>query len=107
MFGWRCGWVAGPAELIQALLVVHEHAVGSATSVAQAGALAALQLDASAIQPTLDQYRRARDVMVEGLKRIPGIRVHTPEGGSSVSGRSCSAGGTRCPATTRCPRAAA
>jgi aspartate aminotransferase len=81
MFGWRVGWVAGPAELIQALLVVHEHAVGSATSVAQAGALAALQLDASAIQPTLDQYRQARDVMVEGLKGTPGITVHTPEGG--------------------------
>jgi aspartate aminotransferase len=81
MFGWRIGWVAGPAELIQALLVVHEHAVGSATSVAQAGALAALHLDASAIQPTLDQYRQARDVMVEGLKGISGITVHTPEGG--------------------------
>ena len=81
MFGWRVGWVVGPEALIQAILVVHEHAVGSATSFAQAGALAALQLDESAVRPVLDQYRQVRDVMVEGLNRTPGITAHTPEGG--------------------------
>jgi aspartate/methionine/tyrosine aminotransferase len=81
MFGWRVGWVTGPEDVIAQVLVVHEHAVGSATSFAQAGALAALQLDRSAIQTTVDQYRRARDVMVEGLNRIPGISTLRPEGG--------------------------
>jgi len=81
MFGWRVGWVAGPEDVIAQILIVHEHAVGSAASFAQAGALAALQVDPSVIQATVDQYRRARDVMVDGLNRIPGISVLKPEGG--------------------------
>ena len=81
MFGWRVGWVAGPEDVVAQILIVHEHAVGSTASFAQAGALAALQVDRSVIQATVDQYRRARDVMVDGLNRIPGFSVLRPEGG--------------------------
>lgn len=80
MFGWRVGWIAGPAEIVGEMLKVHQHVVACATAIAQAGALAAVRLDPKYIASTVEQYRQARDAMLAELATVPRLSAHKPEG---------------------------
>jgi len=49
-------------------------------TVGQLAADAAYRMDPSYFDPIRDEYRRRRDLVVDGLRRIPGTRFHVPEG---------------------------
>ena len=80
MFGWRVGWIAGPADIVGEMLKVHQHVVACATAIAQAGALAAVRLERDYIAATVNQYNGARDALLAELATIPRIAAHKPEG---------------------------
>lgn len=63
--GWRLGYAAGPAEVIEKMTMLQQFSFVCAPSPAQAAGLAALSLD---IRPYVDEYRRKRDFVYEGLK---------------------------------------
>lgn len=80
MFGWRVGWVTGPAPVIAQMLKIHQHVVACATTLAQVGGLAAVCLPQSVARAIADGYEPSRDIMVTGLSSIAGIRVYRPQG---------------------------
>ena len=83
MTGWRLGWAVGPAELISAMSSYQSHTTSNASSISQAAALAALtdlENSAASVEEMLSHYRARRDVMVEALTAIPGVRCGMPEG---------------------------
>jgi aspartate/methionine/tyrosine aminotransferase len=80
MFGWRVGWAMGPKEIITQMLNIHQHSVACSTSFAQAGAIAAVKLGQEAIDPTLRQYKEARDLLVDELNLIRGFSCRKPSG---------------------------
>ena len=49
-------------------------------TVGQLAADAAYRMDPSYFVPIKEEYRRRRDVLVSGLRKIPGITFHVPEG---------------------------
>ncbi len=49
-------------------------------TVGQLAADAAYRMDPSYFTPIRDEYRRRRDVLVEGLRRIPGVTFNVPDG---------------------------
>jgi len=49
-------------------------------SLEQIGALAAYRMDRSYFSAVQEEYQRRRDVLYEGLKDIPGIVMHRPQG---------------------------
>jgi aspartate aminotransferase len=49
-------------------------------SVDQRAALAAYRMDRSYFRPVREEYQRRRDVLYEGLKDVPGIIMHKPQG---------------------------
>jgi aspartate aminotransferase len=49
-------------------------------TVAQQVALAGYRLDPSYFGPVIDEYRRRRDALVDGLNAIPGVWTYRPEG---------------------------
>jgi len=49
-------------------------------TVEQKAALAAYRMGLDYFQPVRDEYERRRDVLYEGLKDIPGIVIHKPQG---------------------------
>jgi aspartate aminotransferase len=49
-------------------------------TVGQLAADAAYRMDPGYFAPIRDEYRKRRDVLVEGLKKIPGVTFHVPEG---------------------------
>ena len=81
MTGWRIGWLAGDAEVMQAALVLHGYVVTCASSISQKAALAAWTDEAAAAR---EEYRaifhRRRDHLLGLLRNELGLRCVTPEG---------------------------
>jgi aspartate aminotransferase len=80
MTGWRIGYVAGPKELVSTVNAIQSQVTTSACTLSQWAAIEALDGDQSYIEENNREYRRRRDVVMEGLGAIPGIECNTPRG---------------------------
>lgn len=65
MTGWRLGFVAGPKEIIQAMVTNQQYVFSSVNSVAQKAGLLALDYNTDAL---IETYKKKRDLIYEGLK---------------------------------------
>jgi len=79
MTGWRIGYAAGPANLINGLLRVHQFMVMSAPTVAQYASLEALMSGEPYVQKMVAEYDRRRKLLVSGLNQI-GLATFEPKG---------------------------
>ena len=79
MTGWRIGYACGPADIIEAMMKIHQYAIMCAPTVAQEAALEALRNGEKSARSMRDSYRERRDVFVSGLNRI-GLECLLPHG---------------------------
>lgn len=76
MTGWRVGYCAGPAEIIQAMaLILQQYSRGPATFVQHAAA-AALRGDQSFVRTMNAAYQSRRDRVVAALRGLPSVALH-------------------------------
>ena len=80
MTGWRIGWSIAPERLSKALDTVQGQSTTNATAIAQHAALAALTGPQGDVEKMRLAFQARRDVMVEGLRSIPGVSCRVPEG---------------------------
>ncbi len=80
MTGWRVGYAAGPAPLLKAMNTVQSQSVTSVAAPMQAAALAALTGPQDCIAQFRTAFERRRDLVVTGIKTIPGLSLAPPEG---------------------------
>ena len=80
MTGWRIGYGAGPAELIKPMVKLQSQSTSNPSSVAQAGALEALNGPQEFIAERTAEFQNRRDALVPQLNAIPGLSCHTPDG---------------------------
>ncbi|NLX75714.1 MAG: pyridoxal phosphate-dependent aminotransferase [Synergistaceae bacterium] len=80
MTGWRIGYVIGKAEYIKTLTKIHQNLSTCATSFAQVGAAVALNECDQFTLDMVEEFRQRRDIIVAGLKEIPGVECNTPMG---------------------------
>jgi len=81
MTGWRVGYCAAPATVIQSMfLALQQSSRGPATFVQDAAA-AALAGPQECVQTMRDEYARRRQQVLTSLAGIPRVRVLPPEGG--------------------------
>jgi aspartate aminotransferase len=80
MTGWRIGYAAGPAPLIQAMTTVQSQSTSNACSVSQWAAVAALTGPQDCVAEARAAFRRRRDLVVARLNACPGIECPEPEG---------------------------
>jgi aspartate aminotransferase len=80
MTGWRLGYAAAPASFMSEMLKVQEHSVTTATSFAQVGGVAALTGPQEPIAGMVDEFSRRREIVVEGLNKLPGVECLPPDG---------------------------
>jgi len=80
MTGWRVGYVLARPELIQAMLKLQSHCTSNPTSIAQKAAVEALRGPQDSVKQMLSEYRRRRDFIVDGLRKIPGVSCPMPQG---------------------------
>jgi aminotransferase len=79
MTGWRLGFLAAPAELVQVMLKIHQYTIMCAPHMLQHGALEALRNTYSEVVNMRNSYRRRRNYMVQSLNKM-GLECHTPGG---------------------------
>ncbi|MFL5627940.1 MAG: aminotransferase class I/II-fold pyridoxal phosphate-dependent enzyme [Ktedonobacteraceae bacterium] len=79
MTGWRIGYVAAPAHILEAMLKVHQYAIMCAGTAPQEAAIEALRNGEDDVQVMYTDYARRRRMFVDGLNRI-GLPCCEPHG---------------------------
>jgi aspartate aminotransferase len=80
MTGWRLGYAMGPAAIIKQMQKLQSQSTSNPTSIIQKAAVAALRDSQACVAEMREDYIRLRGKIVEGLRQIPGIECHQPDG---------------------------
>ena len=80
MTGWRLGFGAFPSPLVEPVTRLVINSVSCTSSFSQRAILAALTGPWEPVQAMIDEFHKRRDIIVEGLNRIPGISCIEPAG---------------------------
>ena len=81
MTGWRLGWVAGDATVIQSMLVLHGYVTTCASTVSQKAALAAWSEEAEAARAGFRKtFKARRDHLLGLIDTELGLRAVCPDG---------------------------
>ena len=79
MTGYRLGYACGPAELIEAMMKIHQYTMLCASSMGQKAAIEALARPDSDIGEMVNEYRRRRNFIATSFADM-GIECHRPLG---------------------------
>jgi aspartate aminotransferase len=80
MTGWRIGYAAGPANLIEAMGTIQSQSTSNPTSISQVAAEAALTGDQSFIDRMCTEFRQRHDYVVSELNKIEGVECLNTDG---------------------------
>jgi aspartate aminotransferase len=81
MTGWRVGYSVLPRDLVPTVNLFMNSSVSSTSTFCQLAAVEAFTDETSEmVQNMVQEFRRRRDVFVDGLNSIPGIRCLRPHG---------------------------
>ncbi|MBA2653252.1 MAG: pyridoxal phosphate-dependent aminotransferase [Tatlockia sp.] len=80
MTGWRIGYAAGPAPLIDAMKTVQSQSTSNPCSIAQKAAVAALNGGTESVEKMVAAFHQRHDFVVERLYEMPGIEVIPADG---------------------------
>jgi aminotransferase len=80
MTGWRIGYLTGPAPMLEVMAPVQEAMASCVNSATQRAALAAIRGPQDCVETMRQAYQRRRDLVVERLSRVPGVRCPRPDG---------------------------
>jgi aminotransferase len=79
MTGWRIAYVAGRADLIEAIMKAHQYVMMSAPTIAQYAALEAMVNGEEDVRGMIAEYDRRRRLIVDGFNAI-GMKCFEPRG---------------------------
>jgi len=80
MTGWRVGYGVFPEELVEPITRLVTNSVSCAPAFTQIATMTALEAPQESVTSMVAEFKRRRDVLVEGLNRIPGIFCPMPKG---------------------------
>jgi aspartate aminotransferase len=80
MTGWRLGYGVMPAALAEHLTRLMVNSNSCTASFVQLAGIAALQGDQAPVASMVAEFKRRRDLLVDGLNALPGVRCARPRG---------------------------
>ena len=80
MTGWRLGFTLAPSALIKQFQKLQSQSTSNPTSIVQKAAVAALNGSQECVAEMRKDYIRLREIIVGGLREIPGLKVNQPDG---------------------------
>ncbi len=80
MTGWRLGYVAAPAEVIEQMAKIMMYSSACIPSFIQKAAVRALTSEQSFFDSVLEEYRRRRDTLCSVLAESPHLSFKKPQG---------------------------
>jgi aminotransferase len=79
MTGFRIGYACGPAEIIEAMMKVHQYSMLCASIISQEAAFEAIRHGKADTEEMREQYRLRRNFIVKAFNQI-GLNCHLPRG---------------------------
>ena len=79
MTGWRIGYVAAPAHILDAMLKIHQYTIMCASTMSQAAALEAVLHGEADVKAMVASYEQRRRLSVDGMNRV-GLPCYEPGG---------------------------
>lgn len=80
MTGWRIGGVTGPEDVIAKMGLLLETTTSCVSPFIQEAAIEALTGSQVPIDNMVIEFRKRRDLLIEGLNTLPGVRCIIPKG---------------------------
>ncbi|MCK6641133.1 MAG: pyridoxal phosphate-dependent aminotransferase [Bacteroidia bacterium] len=80
MTGWRGGVLAAPLWIAKACDKMQGQFTSATSSITQKAMHAAMKMDPSSTHGMRDAFKRRRDLVLAGLKEIPGMKTNVPDG---------------------------
>ena len=80
MTGWRLGYGVMPPALAEHVARLMVNSNSCTASFVQLAGIAALQGDQAPVARMVAEFKRRRDLLVDGLNRLPGVRCARPRG---------------------------
>ena len=80
MTGWRLGYAVMPPELVDPVVGLIVNSVSCTPAFTQYAGIEALTGPQDSIPRMVDEFRKRRDLIVDGLNKIPGISCLLPKG---------------------------
>ena len=80
MTGWRLGYGVMPKQIAEAVCLLMVNCVSHTASFTQRAGIEALTGPQDSVTTMVGEFKRRRDVIVEGLNRIPGFSCARPGG---------------------------
>lgn len=80
MTGWRVGYIAAPIEIAKACTKLQGQMTSGVCTIAEAASIAALNESNEASLAMTAEFKKRRDMMLELLREIPGLKMATPPG---------------------------
>ncbi len=80
MTGWRIGYIGAPLLIAQACDKMQGQFTSGACSIAQMASLEAVSANPSVTFGMRDAFKHRRDVVLNLLNQIPGLKTNTPDG---------------------------
>jgi aspartate/methionine/tyrosine aminotransferase len=80
MTGWRLGYGVFPQPLADKMGLLLTHSVGCTATFTQWAGLEAIRGPQDEAEAVVTEFRRRRDLLVQGLNAIPGFRCQVPQG---------------------------
>ena len=80
MTGWRIGYIGAPEWIAKACTKMQGQITSGANSMAQRATITALDAPVSNIQYMVDEFHVRRDLVIDLLSKINGIKTNVPQG---------------------------
>ncbi|MGH8103489.1 MAG: pyridoxal phosphate-dependent aminotransferase [bacterium] len=80
MTGWRLGYGVYPKHLVDRAVLIVNNMVSCATAFVQMAGIDALRGPQGEVDKMVAEFKRRRDIIVDGLNSIPGVTCKRPRG---------------------------
>ena len=80
MTGWRLGFGIMPETLAERVELLLTHAIGCTATFTQYAGIEALEGPQHQVEAAVAKYKERRDLLVDGLNSIPGVKCRMPQG---------------------------
>ena len=80
MTGWRLGYIGAPKAIAAACDKVQGQFTSATCSITQRATIAAMNADPSVLKDMIAAFESRRNLVLSGLRNIPGLKVNSPEG---------------------------
>ena len=80
MTGWRIGYIGAPQWIAKACTKMQGQITSGANCIAQRAAITAVLASPTKVQYMVDEFKSRRDIVLDLLGKIDGLKINSPEG---------------------------